>query len=73
MKENPVVGISPLTHHGGTYLTETHSVSPSGTDDGEPYGNGGSPVFGSKSLGIVFVNHKGTAVEMGVAERAAYL
>ena len=73
MQENPVVRIALLTHHGGTYLTEAYSVSPSGTDNGEPYGNGSCPVFGSKAFGIMLVNHKGTAVEMGVAERAAYL
>ena len=72
MQENLVVGITFLPHHCCTYLTQAHSVSPTGTDDGEPYGNGGCPIFGSKSLGIVLVNHEGTAVEMGIAERAAY-
>ena len=65
MQENPVVRIALLTHHGGTYLTEAYSVSPSGTDNGEPYGNGSCPVFGSKAFGIMLADGYVEAVIVG--------
>ena len=38
-QQDIIVGVSFVAHHGSTYLTETHSVSPSGSDQFEALRN----------------------------------
>ena len=67
MEQYLVVWITLRAHHCGTYLAQTDAMSPTSTDNGE---SGGHRIA---LVGKMPVNDKGTAIEMGVAKRAAYL
>ena len=55
-----VVTIAACTHYGRTYLTQTDTMSPAGTDERElPFG--------------IFIDHKGRTIEVRWRKPFAYL
>ena len=65
MQQYLVVAVTLGTHHCGTYLAKTDTVSPTGSGDTECLRH----AFGN----VFLIHHERTAVQMRVAESAAYL
>ena len=64
--QDVVVFISTLAHHGGTYLTETHAVSPACAGEHETLRN-------ALGVDVEAVGYECRAVEMALAQYASYL
>ena len=65
MEQNLIVLVAFLAHYGGAYLAEAYAVAPSRAGYHEPARHAAAHVFG--------VYHEGAAVQVAVAEGAAYL